>query len=558
MTMMAGIPLLINAQATSASAGASPATGGGTPYRSRLLADSGLPGMDARISLDLLQPMDVADLLKFLALKGNLNIIFGRDVTGGSAKLMLKDVALGDAMDIVMAANGLAYELKGNIIKIMTDREYRELYGESFHEQKQVKVIELKYASPAKVATMLGEVKSAIGKVVYDDTTGTLVLIDTPERIRAMEAVIARAEIPTVERVMPTETRSFALQYAKPDEIQPEILSILTKDIGKIRIDKRTKTIIITDLPHNLAKASEVIALFDRPPRQVFIEAKIVQVTLTKGFKLGVDWSHVMNFVNPRSSLKMESPFALAPTTSGENMGTLTYRTVTGDGDLSVIVNALETMGDTKLLSNPNVAVMDGQEATIKVITDQPYAELMFESGSTNVVGKTYKFIPVGVTLGVMPRINDEDFIQMAIRPEISDVVDTYDSADPRYGVPVVQKAYTETSVQVKDGVTIIIAGMIREVKKESVVGLPILSRIPFLGALFRSKVTSTESTELIVFLTPKIVTGAEPYLRSKDMKELKRVKQAGIPLKGKSDSILSSAGQSPEGGETPAVPAVE
>jgi type II secretory pathway component GspD/PulD (secretin) len=100
--------------------------------------------------------------------------------------------------------------------------------------------------------------------------------------------------------------------------------------------------------------------------------------------------------------------------------------------------------------------------------------------------------------------------------------VDVYDSADPRFGVPVVQKSYAETKVQVKDGVTIIIAGMIKEDKRETVTGLPFLCRIPLLGALFRSKVTSSENSELIVFLTPKIVTGAEPYLRAKDLKELK------------------------------------
>lgn len=486
----------------------------------RSISESGLPGLDTKISLDLIQPMEVVDLLKFLTVKGNLNVIFGRDVSG-STKLMLKEVTLGDALDIVLAANGLAWEVKNNILKIMSDKEYRDLYGQGFYEQKKVKVVELRYALPSRVAPLLAEVKGSSGKVVFDDGTGTLILIDTPDQILAMEAVIARADIPTVERVLPTETRSFTLQYAKVEDIQGEILPILTKDIGKMRVDKRTQTLVINDLPHNLAKAAQVIALFDTMPRQVFIEAKIVQVSLNKGFKLGVNWDHVVNFIDPRATLSVASPF---PVTAGDQgLGTLSYRTVTGDGDLNVLITALESMGDTKLLSNPHIAVMNGEEATIKVVTDKPYAELMYESGTTNVVGKTYKFIPVGVTLNVTPKINDEKFIQMTVKPEVSDVVDVYDSTDPRFGVPVVQKAYAETKVQVKDGVTIIIAGLIREDKRVNVVGLPVLSRIPLLGALFRSKVTSSENSEMIVFLTPKIVTGAEPYLRGKDLKELKR-----------------------------------
>ncbi len=491
----------------------------------RSISESGLPGMDTKISIDLIQPMEVVDLIKFLTVKGNLNVIFGRDVTG-STKLMLKEVTLGDALDIVLAANGLAWEVKNNILKIMSDKEFRDLYGQGFYEQKKVKVVELRYALPSRVAPLLAEVKGSNGKVVFDDGTGTLILIDTPEQILAMEAVIARADIATVERVLPTETRAFTLQYAKVEDIQGEILPILTRDIGKMRVDKRTQTIVITDLPHNLEKASQVIALFDTTPRQVFIEAKIVQVSLTKGFKLGVNWDNVINYINPRAALSIASPF---PVTAGDQgMGSLSYRTVTGDGDLNVLISALETMGDTKLLSNPHIAVMNGEEATIKVVTDKPYAELMFESGTTNVVGKTYKFIPVGVTLTVTPKINDEKFIQMSVKPEISDVVDVYDSTDPRFGVPVVQKAFAETRVQVKDGVTIIIAGMIKEDKRETVVGLPVLCRIPLLGALFRSKVTSSENSEMIVFLTPKIVTGAEPYLRGKDLKELKRTATAG------------------------------
>ena len=79
--------------------------------------------------VDVIEPMEVADLIKFLAIKGDLNVIVGREVTG-STKLMLKDVALGEALEIVLAANGLAYEVKGSIIKVMTDKEYRELHGE--------------------------------------------------------------------------------------------------------------------------------------------------------------------------------------------------------------------------------------------------------------------------------------------------------------------------------------------------------------------------------------------------------------------------------------------
>jgi type II secretory pathway component GspD/PulD (secretin) len=494
----------------------------------RSFADLNLPNLDKKISLDLIEPMDVVDLIKFLAVKGDLNVIIGREVAGAT-KLMLKDVALGDAIDIVLAANGLAYEVKGNIIKVMTDKEYREMYGQGFYEQKQAKIIELKYARPSKVAQMLEGLRSTIGKIVVDDETGTLVLIDTPEKIKEMELVVQTAEIPSVARIMPTVTTNFVLQYAKVEDLEPQLLPLLTKDFGQLRSDKRTKTLMVTDLPHNLPRIAETIGLFDRETKQVFIEAKIVQVRLNDAYRLGVNWEYLFQSIDPRQALGAVSSFPLGLASAANDgagivpsYGKLTYHTIAAGSDLNVVMEALQVMGDTKVLSNPHIATLDGQEATIKVVEDQPYAELTYEVGTTNITGKSYKFIEVGVTLAVTPRINEAGFVTVDIKPEISTVIGTYDTEGGQ-GVPIVKKSVAETSVSVKDGVTIIIAGMINEIKQTKMAGLPVLCKIPVLGALFRWKQEETDDTETIVFLTPRIVTGDQPFLRSKDLKKSPR-----------------------------------
>jgi type II secretory pathway component GspD/PulD (secretin) len=502
---------------------ASPPPAGG---HGRLVSEYNLPGLDKPVSLDVIEAMDVVDLIKFLAIRGNLNVMFGREVAG-TTKLMLKDVALGDALESVLAANNLAYEIKGNIIKVMTDKEYRETYGEGFYEQRQAKIVVLKYATPSRVATMLGEMKSGIGKVVFDDLTGTLVLIDTPEKIREMETVIARAELPTVARVLPTITTNFTLRYGKVEDLEPQVTPMLSKDIGQVRADRRTKTLVITDLPHIVANIREVVELFDREPKQVFIEAKILQVDLGDRTRLGVDWEHLLQGLGPRFSLGVGSSMT-PPLDLGNTLGQLTYRTILAGGDLQFVLKALETVGDTKVLSNPHIAAVDGEEATIKVITDQPYAEYTYESGTTNITGKTYKFIQVGIMLAVTPRISEDGFITMAIRPEVSTILPEWYDGAPQRGVPVVKKSYAETTVSVKDGVTIIIAGMIEEQKVKTQNRLPLLGRIPLLGLLFRSSDYTTGNVETIVFLTPRIVTGAEPYLRIKDMKKATRDALAG------------------------------
>ncbi len=495
----------------------------GTSVRSitKSLKDYGIEGLDTKVNLSALDEWDVAQLIEFLAYRGGLkNIVIGNGVVGLTTKLKFDGVTVGDALEVVLSVNNLAYNVQGGILTIMTDTEYRGLYGSSFYDQKDVRIVQLKYADPARVATSLAAVKSTIGTVVADPITGTLILIDTPNKIAEMEAVIASADMKTIARVIPTETRTFVLQYADVEKLRGDVETILSQDAGVVRADSRTKTMIVTDLPHIMRRVEDMVAKFDRRLKQVFIEAKIVQVQLTDDFRLGINWKHLFNGLDPRFSLSSD----ISPTSIGglgdaaSPMGTLTYNTIVGNGDLSVVLDALKQVGETTILSDPHVAAIDGKEATIKVITDQPYAEAKLESGTTNVVGETITFIEVGVTLGVTPRISDDDlFISMDIKPEVSSVVGDYQAYR---SVPIVRRSMAETSVMVKDSETIIIAGMIDNEKKEINHSVPFFGRIPLFGLLFKSRREEIDNKELIVFLTPRIVTGDKPYLRMKDMKK--------------------------------------
>jgi type II secretory pathway component GspD/PulD (secretin) len=496
----------------------------GTVLRARpkRLREYELPGMATTVTLTTLEPWDVVQLIEFLAYKGGLkNIVIGQGVAGLTTKLKFEKVAVGEALELVLSVNKLAYKVEDGILEIMTDEEYRLRRGVSFYDNKQVMVVDLKYADPVHVAQILGSMKSDAGTVVSDAVTGSLILIDTPEKIAEMQPIVAKADIPTVSRVMPTETKAFALQYAALEDVREQVQSLLSESAGEMRADQRTKTLIVTALPHNMKRVSELIALFDRRPKQVFIEAKIVQVSLGDQYKLGVDWDHVFQSVDPRFSLstavrpKIEGAEGIVEPGSG--IGSLSYRTILGGGDLALIVDALKSVGETKILSNPHVAVLDGEEATIKVITDRPYAEAQLETGTTNVVGETIKFIEVGVTLQVTPRINDKGLIGMSIRPEVSSVLGDYQAFRE---VPIVRRSYAETSVLVKDQETIIIAGMIENTKEDSESSVPFLGRVPLLGLLFRSTSEVIRADETVVFLSPRVVTGDEPYLLMRDLKK--------------------------------------
>jgi len=492
---------------------------------SKRFSDYDIPGLNNRFELDSLQPMEVVQLIQFLAVRGGIdNIVIGKGVAGLTTKIKFHDVTVGEALDVVLSVNNLAYTIKSGIITVMSDAEYRLLYGVSFYDNKQVKLITLKYADSVRVAAMLAPVKSSIGSIVSDEKTGTIILIDTPEKIREMEAIIKSADINTLGRIMPTVTKTFVLRYADVSDVKEDISQILSEEAGSIFSNERLRTIIVTDLPHNMDRIEQVVAMFDRRLKQVFIEAKIIEVVLEDEFKLGVNWEELIyNSVNPRQQVSVQS----TPGRITESAFSLGYKTIVGGYDLSVLLEALKKVTNAKVVSNPHVSIIDGQTAMVSVNTDQPYVETRKDTiGDESVAGTEVKFIPVGISLEVTPRILDE-MILAKIHPEVSRAdFKTFSYGTDDNGlqinneVPVVTKSYADTSVMVKSGQTIIIAGMIQESKGDISSRVPILGRIPLIGFLFRSVGEKTESKELAIFLTPRIISGEVAFSLTRDMKK--------------------------------------
>ncbi|MDO8525931.1 MAG: secretin N-terminal domain-containing protein [Candidatus Omnitrophota bacterium] len=481
------------------------------------ISDYGFDGLKKKMSLDI-RGMDIVQFLKFLASEGALNIVTTKSVTG-TVSLLISDVTIADALEIALAANSLASEKKNNIISIMTGAEYKLLYGVDFYDQRKTFICQLKYASVKNVSAMLANVKSDIGKIIADESTGTIVLIDTPAKIIEMREVIKQQELPTVTRVYPTETRIFELKYAKVDAIKDDLTKLLTPDIGSMRTDVRTSTVFITDLPHQLEKIELLLKTFDRKSRQVFIEAHIVEVTLSDQFQWGVDWDKVIRIAGTQG-LKFVTAVSLPLSAATTTLGTLSIQTVNANSP-NAVIQMLSTMTDTRILSNPHLTVEEGKEAKIEVIEKQPYEEdtTTTASGGTTTASKSYQWVNVGVTLNVTVRINKDGYINMLIKPEISSIETWYGGAAQAAGsVPVVKSSNAQTTVNIKDGTTIIIAGMISDNKTKSINKIPFLGDLPWIGKAFQNISDHINRTETIVFMTPRIVEGDKPFLLEKDL----------------------------------------
>lgn len=456
-----------------------------------------------KISLDL-KGMDVVEVIKMLASKGNLNVVLGADVKG-RVTIFLKSVYLMDAFDIILIANSLAYEKRGDIIYVMSQREYERMYGEQYAEKKEMMIYRLKYAKAADITKALSQMKTKVGKIIIDEGSNTVIAMDSPQAVSQINDAIINLDIPTVTKIV-------ELKYAKAADLKDRVTESLTKGVGSMQIDERTNKIAVTDLEKKVADIERMITAFDDKPRQVLIEAKIFEITLNDRLQMGVDWDSVIKKIQKEISLK--SAFQLASFGSFGPPGAEMLIGVLGSSGVDVMIQVLKTVGDTNLLSSPRVTALNNQEAKMLVGSSQPYAtNTVTQSTGTATTGTNISFLDIGVKLYVTPTINSDGYVTMKIRPEVSSSNSNYTYGTPPTTIPIVQTTQAETSVSVKDGTTIVIGGLIKDERTKTVNKLPIAGDIPLLKFAFSNTDDKIVKQELVIFLTPHIITGGNDYL---------------------------------------------
>jgi len=491
-------------------------------------------GMLSRISLDL-RNIEVVDALKFLATKAGLNIIATKNVAG-RITLMVEGVAVKDIFDIMLRSNGLAYTKQNEIYNVMTEDEYKALFGKKFADIRQIKVFRLKYAIPEQAFSLLDTLKSEVGRVLVEPDSGTVLIMDTPEKIGEIEKALAALEEKNLVQV-------FQLKYAKAKDVEEQLKTQLdAKKVGSIKADERSNQVIIQTLPERMQGIENLITALDKKTKEVLIDTKIVKVKLSNELTSGIEWEGLFNLGKTLGSTYLGSyPFSvIQPSTTAwqsrknflgtqNNIGAYPFSgntassssstkvapgeamhvgMITSKQDFDILIKYLQTLGKTQILSNPKLAVINNQEARIHVGEKQAYVTTTTTTGqTTTTVSEEVTFVDVGIQLSVTPTINDDGYVTMKVKPEVSSVVSTLTTPSGNK-IPIIDSSMAETTVMVKDGATIIIGGLRKEEKISSSEQVPFLGKIPLLGFLFRSGSNKTERTELLVMITPYIVSG--------------------------------------------------
>ncbi len=492
--------------------------------------EKGINVKEERISLDL-KGVDINELFRTLSMKMGLTIVPSKSVTG-RVNIFLNNLTFESALDVILISQDLAEEQTGSIIKIMTSAEYERLYGKKYNEKRIVKTIKLNYAKPATVFNAISQLKSDIGKIITDETTGTLLLIDIPEKIELMEKAIKQLD-------KPLETEIFDLQYAKPADIKTQLTGVLTVGLGELYVDERSSKVVVSDLPDKMKKIRRMMKALDEPGQQVFIEAEIVQIELNKEYERQINWEQILtqaalHGLTYGGTFPVTPSFTPNPALDTSNLK-ISIGTLATDHYTSTL-KVLETYGKVKILSSPRIAVMNNQEARVMVGTREAYiTSTQSQSSDTTITSESVEFIDVGVKLTLTPAINKDGFITLKIKPEVSSVASTITtSAGSR--VPIVSTAEATTVVKVKDGTMVMIAGLMADSKRENISGVPILAKIPIIGGFFGSRANQSKRTELIVFVTPHIFVGDE---QRNEIKKLENDLPADMVWKDAEDLII-------------------
>jgi type IV pilus assembly protein PilQ len=422
-----------------------------------------------KLSLNF-QNVEVRAVLNVIADFTDLNIIASDTVTG-NITLRLKDVPWDQALDIILKTRGLDMRRNGNVIWIAPRDE-----------------------------------------------------IATREKL----ALEAQQQINDLEQ---TRTESFQLNYQKAADVQ-KLLSdpqqrMLSKR-GSAVVDARTNTLFVQDVPSRLEEVRKLVAKIDVPVRQVMIEARIVEANDTFSRNLGVrlgyhdngsppghgvfgsnqtrfdagggladtgfhtgQTSTAPDFLNDASSVNLPAA-GLNGFSAGQFSFILFNSAMTQF--LNLEINALEADGKGKIISSPRVLTADQVEAVIEQGTEIPYQQAT-SSGATSV-----SFRKANLALKVKPQITPDGNIIMTL-----DVNKDQPGTTTPAGVQISTK-HVKTEVLVENGGTVVIGGIYEQSDRTDITQVPLLGDIPVVGYLFRNKATSTSKTELLVFITPKIV----------------------------------------------------
>ena len=410
-----------------------------------------------RISLDF-KDADINNILRLIAEVSNLNIVAGDDVKG-TVTIKLNDVPWDQALDTILLSNNLGKTLDGNILRV------------------------------APIAKL------------------------EKQRKEALAAKESQAKLEPLKKAL------IPINYAQAKQLKPVLQnSKVLSPRGSIEVDERTNTLIVIDIERNIEEVRAIVDNLDTPIPQVLIEAKIIQINPTYTKELGVTWSGDFKTTAGGGDLGVAGrdvtytggtvvntgPVVdLAPSSIGQGVGgSMALGYFRDNFNIFNKIAAMEKDEKLEIISSPRVMTLDNQEALVEQGTEVPYLELDTQSTQTTALATT-EFKKVTLSLKVIPHVTPDGSVMMDIEAKKDQVSSQLGAG----GQPGIDTRKAITKVLVRSGDTVVIGGIYEDTNRDVRNSVPFFGRIPLLNFIFKGTTKKREKTEMIVFITPTIVT---------------------------------------------------
>lgn len=402
--------------------------------------------------------------------------------------------------------------------------------------------------------------QAKINLVVSEAVTGTVTMrLEDVTAFQAIETIIKAKglfmdKIDSVYYVKtdaerakePTESGSYQFSYARAKEVAPLIASQLASH-DPPQVDERTNTMFYRETRSNIDKIRAVLALIDKPTKQVMIEARLVEVTANPKQSYGINWAGVVGsstsaqtfhfagsnpatsptFVTDANGIPHVVPGVPAQAkfdpATGKLLGTDFFRStsdifnsiggqfaILSVPQMSATLRLLNEDSDAEFLANPRVVTADNQQAKIEITRNQPVPQLNFNEQTAQAVFGGFQDKKFGNTLLVRPSVNKDDFITLSVKPEISNKVgdQAFVFAGATVTSPIIDTRSLDSNVLIRSGDTLAIGGLLQDEQTKARSKVPVLGDVPIFGYFFQEKLNARTKRNLLVFVTPTIIDG--------------------------------------------------
>jgi MSHA biogenesis protein MshL len=480
-----------------------------------------------RVNLNAQPGSSIAQVAQKLGAEFGLNVTVDPEVRGTIAA-NLKDVTLSEALQEVVRKNGYTYQLQGRMLRVTPLRLNTRIFTLDYVALTRVgtanTVIQRRLSSGTVASPSVGGLSTAttggnLSSVGGGDVIAATNVSDLWTELRVtLSGMLSRGSglaAPNGPNGAPGAPASggTASVAQQGGGLTLGAFAQSWADGTVLTLSPASGLITVTASDDQLAEIETYIEAFQSSVlRQVLIEAKIVEIQLTKSLQFGVDWSVVAK--SGKSAFTLSNP---ATGTTGAT-GNILFSLTGGSTEINAVLSALSTQGDVNVLQNARTSALNNQRAVFDVTTDEVFFANVRQpiTGPTGgVIGfnnqVTAQTISVGIVLDVLPQISSDNILTMNIRPVVTslDRVETFTASDGTSArFPVTSRREGDTMARVRNGETIIIGGLLQTQRTRNVSGVPILRSIPLLGKLFQHIDETERRVELVVFLTPTVITG--------------------------------------------------